>query len=541
MLLAELMKFTCSALNFPISQSHFYTNSTIVLSWLGSPSSRWKTFVANRVAKILGLSSPNQWHHISGDTNPADIATRGVSSSTLFTSQWFSGPTFLYQPISFQTDMLISQMCEPMPEERVCTVQSIATISHSSEPNELINNFSYFSKLKRVTAYCLRFIHNCRNSKSKVTGFVKSDELNNAMNVLIKLVQSVEFNNEINALQKNQPLSCKRKILTLNPFLDHSGILRVGGRLRHANIGYDQKHPILLPKRHTLTDLIVRHYHQNLLHASAQLVQSSILETFWIMGARDIIRHLIRKCVKCCRIRASVTNQMMSDLPSSRISPAPTFLRCGVDYTGPFQIKTTKGRGFKTFKAYIALFICFTTRAIHLELVPDLSADAFIAALKRFISRRGKCSDIYSDCGSFIGAKSKLMEYERLANSKGYNQNVDKFLSYMGIRWHLNVPGAPHMGSLWEVGIKSTKYHLKRVVGDIKLTHEEFETLLAQIEACLNSRPLTALSCDPNDLSALTPGHFIIGRPLTSIPEPNYTESNISYLTRWQIIQKMVQ
>ncbi|XP_071043382.1 uncharacterized protein [Parasteatoda tepidariorum] len=126
LLLVKLMKFTCSALNIPISQSHFYTDSTIVLSWLGSPSSRWKTFVANRVAKIQSLSSPNQWHHISGDTNPADIATCGVSSSTLFTSQWFSSPTFLYQPISFLTNMLISQMCKPMPEERVCTVQSIA-------------------------------------------------------------------------------------------------------------------------------------------------------------------------------------------------------------------------------------------------------------------------------------------------------------------------------------------------------------------------------------------------------------------------------
>ncbi|GFX81917.1 integrase catalytic domain-containing protein [Trichonephila clavipes] len=119
---------------------------------------------------------------------------------------------------------------------------------------------------------------------------------------------------------------------------------------------------------------------------------------------------------------------MMSDLPSARISPAPAFMRCGVDYAGPFQVKTIKGRGSKSFKAYIALFVCFTTRAIHLELVTDLSADAFIAALKRFISRRGKCSDIYSDCGSnFVGAKRKLMEFEKLAKSDNYNQNVSKF------------------------------------------------------------------------------------------------------------------
>ncbi|GFT45987.1 integrase catalytic domain-containing protein [Trichonephila clavipes] len=233
---------------------------------------------------------------------------------------------------------------------------------------------------------------------------------------------------------------------------------------------------------------------------------------------------------------------MMSDLPSSRNSPAPAFMRCGVDYAGPFQIKTIKGRGSKSFKAYIALSVCFATRAIHLELVTDLSADAFIAALKRFISRRGKCSDIYSDCGSnFVGAKRKLMEFEKLAKSDNYNQNVSKFLTDNGIKWHQNVPGAPHMGGLWEAGIKSTKYNLKRVVGETKLTYEEFETFLTEIEACLNSRPLTPISNDQNDLSALTPGHFIIGRPLTSIPEPNYIDSNNSYLTRWQQIQKLVQ
>ncbi|GIX67562.1 reverse transcriptase [Caerostris darwini] len=452
------MDFTCKAFDIPISQFHFHTDSTIVLAWIGSHASRWETFVANRVAKIQTLSSPTQWHHVSGNENPAHLATRGVPSSALLTSVWLCGPEFLYNECSFH------------PESSVPTLNDSVSTLNDPVPEE------------------------------------------------------------------------RNKILSINPFLDNSGILRVGGRLRHINIAYGHKHPILLPKGHILTDLIVRHYHEILLHAGPQLVQSSIQEQYWIIGARDVIRHLIRKCVKCCRIRASITNQMTSDLPITRISPSPTFLRCGVDYAGPFQIRTSKGRGSKSFKAYIALFVCFTTRAIHLELVTDLSADVFIAALKRFIFRRGKCSDIYSDCSSnFVGAKRKLMEFEKIAKSKNYNQNVNNFLSDNGIKWHLNVPGAPHMGGLWEAGIKSTKYHLKRVVGEAKLTYEEFETFLTQIEACVNSRPLTAISNDPNDLSVLTPGHFIIGRALTSIPEPNYIMSKISYLTRWQLIQKMVQ
>ncbi|GFS81537.1 integrase catalytic domain-containing protein [Trichonephila clavipes] len=157
---------------------------------------------------------------------------------------------------------------------------------------------------------------------------------------------------------------------------------------------------------------------------------------------------------------------MMSDLPSSRISPAPAFMRCGVDYAAPFQIKIIKGRGSKSFKAYIALFVCFTIRAIHLELVTDLSADAFIAALKRLFP-----------------VEENAVTYTVIAVPTC-------------IKGHQNVPGAPHMGGLWKAGIKSTKYHLKRVVGETKLTYEEFETFLTQIEACLNSRPLTPISND---------------------------------------------
>ncbi|GIY05446.1 reverse transcriptase [Caerostris darwini] len=370
LLLSNLMDLTCKAFDIPISQPHFHTDSTIVLAWIGSHASRWKTFMSNRVAKIQTLSS-TQWHHVSGNENPADLATRGVSSSALLTSLWFCGPTFLYNTCSFHPESSVptsndsvSTLNDPVPEKKCCVQLTIAA-NHLPNSNDLIPKYSSLSKLKRVTAYCLRFVNNCRNSKDKVTGFLITSELNTAMNVLIKSVQFIEFNNEINALKRNQALSCRSKILSLNPFLDNSGILRMGGRLRHANIAYGHKHPILLPKRHILINFTVRHYHEILLHAGPQLVQSSIQEQYWIIGARDIIRYFIRKCVKYCRIRASITNQMMSDLPSS---PSPTFLRCGVDYAGPFQIKASKRRNSKSFKAYIALFVCFTTRGINLEL-----------------------------------------------------------------------------------------------------------------------------------------------------------------------------
>ncbi|GFY43506.1 integrase catalytic domain-containing protein [Trichonephila inaurata madagascariensis] len=171
----------------------------------------------------------------NGIANPGDLATRGVSSSTLLTSIWLCGPKFLHETFLFQTDSCVPSLNDAVPEDRV------------------------------------------------------------------------------------------------------------GGRLRHANLAYGHRHPILLPKRHILTNIIFRHYHDIFLHAGTQLVQSCFEEQYWIIGSRYVIRHLNRKCIKCCKVRASITNQMTSDLPYFRISPASAFMRCGVDYAGPFQIKIIKG------------------------------------------------------------------------------------------------------------------------------------------------------------------------------------------------------
>lgn len=151
-----------------------------------------------------------------------------------------------------------------------------------------------------------------------------------------------------------------------------------------------------------------------------------------------------------------------------------------------------------------------------------------MAAFRRFIARRGRCTDIYSDCGTnFVGADKYL------------KQIFTDIASTEAINWHFNPPSAPHFGGLWEAGIKSVKTHLIRVVGNQILTYEELHTVLIQIEAVLNSRPLSPISADPNDLSPLTPGHFLTLEPLTAIPDPDITQININRLTRWQLLQKL--
>lgn len=186
------------------------------------------------------------------------------------------------------------------------------------------------------------------------------------------------------------------------------------------------------------------------------------------------------------------------------------------------------------------MFVCLSTRAIHLEVVTDYSASAFLAAFHRFAARRGLPSRMCSDQGTtFVGASSELRAQLRRALDMG--GPVARVLADEGTEWTFIPPSAPHFGGLWEAGVRSLKHHLRRVVGEHALTYEEYATLLARVEACLNSRPLCPLTDDPRDLDVLTPGHFLIGRPLLAPPEPNIRAEPENRLRRWQLIQQMAE
>ncbi|XP_049886415.1 uncharacterized protein LOC126380876 [Pectinophora gossypiella] len=209
----------------------------------------------------------------------------------------------------------------------------------------------------------------------------------------------------------------------------------------------------------------------------------------------------------------------MADLPKPRVTPSRPFTHTGVDFTGQVEVKANKGRGIKTTKAYIAVFIWLSTKAIHIELVSDLSTAAFLAALKRLCARRGTPRHMYSDSGTnFVGAAKSLLKERREALQYYINSEFLGCISGWGIDWHFNAPSWPTAGGLWEAAVKSMKHHLKRVLGEQKLTFEELSTLLTQIEGCLNSRPLIAITDNIDDLDCLTPGHFLVHGPVLDPP-----------------------
>ena len=539
LLLANLTKRVTDSLDINVIRFFHWTDSTVALGWIRSESSRWKTFVANRVSEIRSLTNSKNWHHVRSGDNPADPLSRGVSIDILETSNlWWYGPAW------FKVSNNNWDLIEPTLNDLCLSEQKITcthTLEYSNEIINILHMFSSFNKTLRVLAFMLRFISNIKLGKSsRFYGPLQPEEINKSLNLIIKHVQIESFPNEYECLSKNKELPRSSKLLSLNPFLENE-VIRVGGRIKNSSQPYERKHPIVLPKGHYLTKQVLKEEHERLLHCGIQNLLYSIRERYWPISGRNACKNIVQNCITCFRVNPKDSiNYLMGDLPDYRVNPNFAFTNVGTDFGGPFLLKDRQTRGAKLIKAYMCLFICMSTKAVHIELVTELTTQAFLAALNRFIGRRGKPSNIYSDNGSnYRGANTELKKiYDFLIRNSEYlaTQLANDF-----IKWHFIPAASPSFGGIWEAGIKSAKVHIKRVIGESHLTFEQFATVLTQIEAILNSRPLCPLTQDPDDIAALTPGHFLIGRPITNLPELNLVDVPINRLSKWQHLQVMSQ
>nr|XP_049697167.1 uncharacterized protein LOC126054700 [Helicoverpa armigera] len=468
-----------------------WTDSMVVLAWLQKEPGRWKPFVANRVRQISSIIPIDCWRYVKSAENPADCASRGLSIDQLKNhSLWWEGPSWLRK---YDPDHETEQAVFTTDEEARKAKKLINHISQQESDNildELLVRYSTLAKLTRVLAWILRFIKQARYKKNRMQTYLTLHELKNAKHKIILHVQQREFAQEVHYLKENKPLSAKNKLLQLNPFLDNEGLLRVKGRLSKANINQDMMHPIIIAHEGHLTNLIIDQAHELTFHGGARVTSAFIRKNYWIIGGNRAVKKRIRTCVTCRKHNPSKMTQLMGDLPTQRCNIAKPFEHTGVDFTGHVLIKANKGRGIKTTKGYVVVFVCMATKLVHLDLVSDLTSSAFLAALRRMAGRKGSPKHLYSD----------------------------------------------NAGGLWEAAVKSLKYHLRRVVGEQKLTFEEFSTVLAQLEAVLNSRPLCPLTEDPNDLDFLSPSSFInLNQDMTIL------ETETDMRTRWHLTQKIVQ
>ncbi|GAB0095822.1 uncharacterized protein DMENIID0001_112520 [Sergentomyia squamirostris] len=524
-LLAEIMETLPTALKLPIRDIKCFTDSMIVLHYIRSDDpKRWKTFVANRVAFINERIPFEHWSHITSAKNPADILSRGSSVADLaMNSLWWHGPESVISPSSEEeidaTDLEYSK--------KGLNTITLATRVEKNIFLEHLENSTTLRSTVRVLSLCMRYISNLKAKKANLPidrGSLQPGELQNAKLLLAKFVQQETFDSAITAL--NNETSLPRKLQKLSPFLDQQGMIRVGGRLTNSEMDYSKKYPILLPTNHKFTKFVTQQAHMQAKHGGAQATLGILRQEFWPLRAMNVVNRIIRGCYGCYRLNPETYEQKMGALPSSRVQQARPFHNVSVDYCGPFHLKPLTRKSAPQ-KIHIAVFICHTTKGIHLEIIMDQSSEDFLKALDRFIATRGVPAEITSDnAKTFIGANNVLQ----------HNAALQSRTSDRGIKWNFIPPRSPSFGGLHEAAVKSFKRRFKSCVGEQQLTYDEMSTLIKSIEACLNSRPITPLSTDPNDFEALTPAHFWNGQALTTLPEPDVREIKLNRLGRYQLI-----
>lgn len=366
-----------------------------------------------------------------------------------------------------------------------------------------------------------------------------TQEIKAATDLVVKNVQREYSSDEMERLGKKlQILLSKSPLLKLSPFLDENGLLRAKGRLINSTLPPESKQPRIIPATGRLTELIIQEAHNDTLHGGARLTLAYVRLKFWVIGGNRTVKKELRQCVKCHRFKPNRNVQLMADLPK-RVTQSRPFTNTGVDYTGHVDVKINKGRGVKTSKAYIAIFICLATKAVHLELVSDQTTQTFLAAFKRRCARRGTPRHMYSDNGTNFVSAAKLLKEDFEKHETFKTSEFFDAMSHLQVEWHFNAPLWPTGGGLWEAAVKAMKYHLNRVLGEQKLTFEQFATLLTQIETYLNSRPLCPLTEDIEDLEYLTPGHFLTGGPLLAPPQEEQNFAEYDFRNSWRLVEQL--
>ena len=530
---ARMIRSVAEELDIPIDRCFAWSDAKIVLSWIYSSEPVGNSLIEGSITQIQELLPPKAWRYVSTNDNPADIASRGTIPSLLAQKRsWWHGPEWLEStPSSWPITTLPAP--EPLNDTKlVCSVQI-------NQPY-FIERFSQLSSLLRFMVRLRRWlrIKLARETTSPVLDPVSVSELNDAFLACAKVSQVNSFKEELKLLRKGKRLPARNHLKSLDVFLDCQGLIRVGGRLYNSELPFDERHPVLLQADSSFSRLVINWAHQRALHGGFRITYAYVMRRSWLIKGKTRVKAHIRNCIVCARAQARPMNQAMAPLPSVRVIPARAFLHTGVDYAGPFKILSAKGRGIRTTKGYIAVFVCLSTKALHLELVGDLTTESFLGALSRFYGHRGRPKEIWSDNASnFYKADFELRSM--LFKAEINWGLVAGKLADQGINWHFIPPAAPHFGGLWEAGVKSVKSHLKRVAGPRNLTFEEFSTLLVEIEMVLNCRPLTPLTGELDDLEVLTPGHFLVEGGLSSIPEASTNNKKIDTLTHWKLVREL--
>ena len=507
-------------LDIPLARSCFWTDSTLVLQYINNEERRFRVFVANRIAEIRSRSEPKDWRHVPTKDNPADDCSRGLEPAGLQTKRWQSGPEFLLLPPGKWPRLdAVGTLDATDPE-----VKATDNVMSAGEPprdvwEEFLRYHSDYRQLVRRVALLRAFF---RRAPRTLT----PSALSQAEHVIWSSVQASAYPKEIDSARRGDCAPRGSPLQRLSPELQN-GLLTTVGRLRHATNYDSSSHPIILPARHHVTELLLRHLHQQLAHCGTRQLIAESRKQYWIVGVTVLAKRVVRKCFTCRRREARPLAQRMADLPPDRVTAGgAAFTKVGVDYFGPILVKRGRGRE----KRYGCLFTCLVTRAIHIEVAHSLDTDSFLSALYRFSARRGLPELIRSDNGrNFVAGEKELRALMSLWNQ----DRIRHGLAAKGVKWLFNSPDASHRGGVWERQIRTVRRVLAGLTREQVLSDEALRTLLTLAEGIINDRPLTPSSDDPEDLQALTPNHLLILRA-ASLPGRDFGPDLPGVRQRWR-------
>jgi hypothetical protein len=537
---------------FPDIKFSYWTDSEDVLWWVRQQSRRYQTYVSNRIGIIQEGTDPDQWRHVEGYRNPADLASRGASLKELLDADlWWHGPDFLNDEgswpiqkniwIASDSELKKSEQLRPndgaeelteeksdfKTSEQIKKVFKCYFVRHAWLP--VIDNHQDLIPLLEEVATVLR-------RRRGDQGGITAEDMAEARIELVKIAQGESFGVELASLRAGRNVPNGSALAPLNPFIDDDGQVRMRSRLELAEgIAHDVKFPKILPKKHYLTKLFIRDAHNQSEHAyGVSWTLAKLREEFWVPQGRQAVKKALKGCPPCQRNFGRPRHQQMAPAPGLRTDePLQAFAYCCLDFAGPYLTKQMRGVARK--KRWLCLFCCPKSRAVHLEMAEGLDTDSFLSALARFTSRRGSIRKMYCDNGkNFIGGQAEL---------KALVQNLDQeqiqdYAARAGFDWAFSPADAPHFGGIFESMIASAKVSIRAVLKDADMTDWELNSAMIGAEDLVNSRPLTYQSADPNDWTVLTPAMFLHGRMDGQVFPPNIDLLDFNPRVRWRVVQK---
>lgn len=536
-LASEIATIVTDNLDHKVDHTQFYSDSRIVLGYLYNTSRRFYTYVSNRVQKILKVAPANHWSYVQSEKNPADIGSRSIAARDLQGSKWIKGPDSL---LKTQDCNEVFPLVDAENDSNVRPqLSSLKTVTKKPFGVERFDRFSTWNSLvNALSALRYRIL--------KKHG-VESDRFSSSFRrfaevFIVRTIQQETFHQEISCLQSGRTISKDSSIINLDPYLDDDSILRVGGRLQAADIEHNLKNPCIIPRSH-IGRLLISHHHDLVHHQGRHYTEGAVRSAgYWIVGCKKLVSSVIFNCVTCRKLRGRLEQQKMADLPSVRVRQSPPFTYVGVDMFGHWEIVTRKTRGGSAnSKRWAIMFTCLSSRASHIEVVEDMSSSAFINALRRFISIRGKVAEFRSDRGTnFVGSTDAL----GIDAVNVEDQPLRKFLSKNGCCWIFNTPYSSHMGGVWERVIGLARRILDAILlkqPKRQLTHDVLVTLMAEVTAILNNRPLVPVSTDPSNPLILTPNMLLTQKTEADLPPFHELDVRDMYVSSWKQVQVLAQ